>query len=54
METIPEEENTQNKRNYNISEGRKASYWPAHNGTWFIVSVLKYLWRVREIEKEQN
>lgn len=39
METIPEEDNAQGKRDYNIFEGRKGSSWSLHNGNWYIVSV---------------
>lgn len=33
METIPEDDNAQDKRDYNIFEGL------LHNGNWYIVSV---------------
>lgn len=44
METIPEGNNVQGKRDYDIFEGRKGSCWSllAHNGTLYTVSALQY------------
>lgn len=52
METIPEGNNVQGKRDYDIFEGRKGSCWSllAHNGTLYTVSALQYLWRCGERE----